>query len=335
MHLPQRERSWSKSVRNQESGSSQTRRRALRCAIVTVITLTQLPTWVSAEESSHRGVAPQRARSRFVTLEDHPTLRFTPVTMEDGSRLTLIAPSHWSDIAEEISTELVRTHQQLTALFGSVPPFRSSVRLLDEPSFYELTGAPAWTNAMFFRGEIIIPLATNEPVDLENLHRSVKHEYSHAVFSALSGGMIPGWLDEGLAQWIEGDENPALRNSLRSYLTKSAPVPLALLQGGFTKLTPRMVPAAYAQSLLAVQALLKAYGIDRIADYLRLLRTQVPKTAAFETAFGITEQDFEERLHQTLRSWVGAPRSPSTRVAIAAASGPAVSDRATRGIPKR
>jgi hypothetical protein len=279
---------------------------------------------------------PRRGQQR-VTLASHEqaTLRFTPVTMSDGSRLTLIAPSHWSDIAGEISTELIRTHQQLTDLFGAVPPFRSSVRLLDEPTFYEITGAPGWTNAMFFRGEIIIPLSTNEPIDLENLHRSVKHEYSHAVFSALSGGFIPGWLDEGLAQWIEGEENPALRNSLRSYLLTAAPVPLNLLQGGFTKLSPRMVPAAYAQSLIAVQALLKAYGIDRISEYLRLLREQVSKESAFMTAFGISEGDFESRLDETLTSWAGAPRSGTARPPAVTASGPRITDRATRGAVRK
>ncbi len=316
------------------------RQRILRAGIVqtaaaVTIALAYHPMHCTAEHPAHNHQSQKSLGSRLLTFEAQPTLRFTPVTMNDGSRLTLIAPSHWSDIAEEISTELVRTHAQLTSLFGSVPPFRSSVRLLDEPSFYELTGAPAWTNAMFFRGEIIIPLSTNEPIDLENLHRSVKHEYSHAVFSALSGGTIPGWLDEGLAQWIEGEENPALRNSLRSYLMRSEPVPLALLQGGFTKLTPRMVPAAYAQSLLAVQALLKAYGIDRISDYLRLLRNEVSKTAAFETAFGITEQAFEDRLHETLRAWAGPPRSPSTRLPLTVTTGPAISDRATRSLRKR
>jgi len=188
---------------------------------------------------------------------------------------------------------------------------------------------------MFFRGEIIIPLSTKEPIDLDNLQRSVKHEYSHAVFSALSGGAIPGWLDEGLAQWIEGDENPALRNSLRSYLTTSDPVPLALLQGGFTKLTPRMVPAAYAQSLIAVQALLKAYGIEKIGEYLQLLRQQVSKEAAFEAAFTITEHEFEARLHSTLRTWSGNSRPTSPRVSVAAAAGPTVTDRATRNMRVR
>lgn len=187
---------------------------------------------------------------------------------------------------------------------------------------------------MFFRGEIIIPLSTKGPIDLDNLHRSVKHEYSHAVLSALSGGFIPGWLDEGLAQWLEGEENPALRSSLRSYLLKAAPVPLSLLQGGFTKLSPRMVPAAYAQSLIAVQALLKAYGIDPISKYLQMLREQVSKEEAFTTTFGISERDFEARLDETLRSWAGTPRLGTARPAVATASGPRITDRAARGVTR-
>lgn len=259
------------------------------------------------------------ARARYALPETDGALRFTPLTLADGSKLTLISPRRWSDIAEDISVQLMQTHRQLTALFGTIPPFRSSVRLMDEPSFYELTGAPAWTNAMFFRGEIIIPLATSKPIDLENLQRSVKHEYSHAVFSALSGGLIPGWIDEGLAQWIEGEENPALRNSLKHYLKRASPVPLSLLQGGFTKLESQMVPAAYAQSLLAVQAMIKAYGIEKMALYLGLLRQDVEKEAAFHAAFGITERDFEHRLRSTLTSWAHPLQGRVTQTKTASA----------------
>ncbi|MFO0415728.1 MAG: peptidase MA family metallohydrolase [Pseudomonadota bacterium] len=243
------------------------------------------------------------SRARYASRDDDSSLRFTPVMLADGSRLTLISPRYWSDVSEEISLEVVRTHQHLTKLFGAIPPFRSSVRLLDERAFYELTGAPGWTNAMFFRGEIIIPLSPSQPVDLENIRRSVKHEYSHAVLSALSGGQIPGWLDEGLAQWIEGDENPALRATLKSYLKRAQPVPLALLQGGFTKLSPQMVPAAYAQSLLAVQALIKAYGITKFSEYLSALRGEEDKDLAFENTFGINLGEFEQRLSNTLIRW--------------------------------
>lgn len=303
---------------------------SLNVFISCLATLSALPEISKADNSQRERAAIQSRDLRFINVESHPTLRFTPVTMNDGSRLTLIAPSNWSEIVGDISTELTKSHQQLTTLFGSIPPFRSSVRLLDEPSFYELTGAPAWTNAMFFRGEIIIPLSAKDPLDLDNLHRSVKHEYSHAVFSAISGGRIPGWLDEGLAQWIEGEENPALKNSLRSYLMKSDPVPLALLQGGFTKLSPQMVPAAYAQSLLAVQALLKTYGVEKIADYLRLLADPLTNESAFETTFGIAESDFEARLTKTLRAWVGVARQRSNQSTSKSSYGSTTQDYAVR-----
>lgn len=280
------------------------------CAIAASIIIFSLSA-ASAEPQQQPPV-----RARYASPERDSSLRFLPLTLEDGSRLTLISPKHWSDIAEEISAELHRTHQELTKLFGAIPPFRSSVRLMDEPSFYELTGAPGWTNAMFFRGEIIIPLSTSKPIDLDNLQRSVKHEYSHAVLSALSGGAIPGWIDEGLAQWLEGEENPALRNSLKHYLKRSNPVPLELLQGGFTRLEPVMVPAAYAQSLLAVQAMIKAYGIEKIGTYLELLRHDEDKEVAFLKAFGLSQSDFEFKLHTTLRQWSGATSAASGVVPV-------------------
>lgn len=38
-------------------------------------------------------------------------------------------------------------------------------------------------------------------------------------------------------------------------------IPLGMLQGGFTKLDPKMVPAAYAQSLVTTSAVLSGYGL--------------------------------------------------------------------------
>jgi hypothetical protein len=294
---------------------------AFFCGLTAVTLLVQL---VTAEDLLPNGndMRAQNLRGRMLSKEDRylyqgdNDLRFTPVQVEGGSKIVLIAPSEWSDVAEDVSTEIKATHRQLVALFGSVPPFRSSVRLLSDSQFYDLTGAPAWTNAMFFRGEIIIPLAHGEPIDLENLQRSVKHEYSHAVFASLSGGAIPGWLDEGLAQWLEGDENPALRRTLKSYLRSSEPVPMSLLQGGFTKLPQKMVPAAYAQSLLAVQALLKAYGVESISSYLALLKRNVSSGTAFEAAFKISEEEFELRLGDALRVWSGRRIGYKTRMVV-------------------
>ena len=156
-------------------------------------------------------------------------------------------------------------------------------------------------------------------MDLDNLRRSIRHEYSHAVLSALSGGLIPGWIDEGLAQWIEGAENPALRKTLKVYLKREEPVPLYLLQGGFTKLTAQMVPAAYAQSLLAVQALIKAYGVGKLGDYLSTLRFNAHQDSAFESAFGLSLDEFEDRLDSTLKKWAQDSSTREVRRRIASA----------------
>lgn len=242
-------------------------------------------------------------RARYAQPGESSPLSFTPINLANGSKLTLISPSHWSGTASTLIAVLNSTHSQFTELFSEIPAFSTSIRLMDENEFFQLTGAPKWTNAMFFRGQIILPLAKGEAINLENLTRSVKHEYTHAILSALSGGNLPGWLDEGLAQWFEGEESPGLRSALRDWLKTNAPVQLSLLQGGFTKLAPDMVPAAYAQSLLATRLVADKYGFPAIANYFLLLRDGVDKESAFETAFSIPLPEFEQQLGRALKRW--------------------------------
>jgi hypothetical protein len=201
------------------------------------------------------------------------------------------------------------THREFTTLFSEIPAFSTSVRLIEESTFFELTGAPAWTNAMFFRGQIIIPISSQKNIDLDNLIRSVKHEYTHAIMSSLSGGRLPGWLDEGIAQWFEGPESPGLRDALRAWLKDHDPVSLSLLQGGFTKLNADMVPAAYAQSLMATKALADKFGFPAIGRFLILLREGVDKRSAFLTAFDMTQEAYEKELGIALTTWSASEES--------------------------
>jgi hypothetical protein len=277
------------------------RRSRLLCAALTCF-VCAVGTHSTAQADS--SAESQRAR---LSAPDEPQLRFTPVKLDGGSRLTLISPSKWSRISDALRGTLSATHREYSALLGEIPAFSTSIRLMDEQSFFELTGAPTWTNAMYFRGQIIIPIATDLPIDMENLRRAVRHEFTHAVLSALSGGRAPGWLDEGIAQWAEGSENPALQPALRSWLERNEPVPLRFLQGGFTKLNPAMVPAAYAQSLFAARSVMKTYGLGRVSLFLRALREGFDKRSAFVAAFGVSDAQFEARLGVSLRRWVEYP----------------------------
>jgi len=252
---------------------------------------------------------PKDAKASLSSAGQTRGLRFSPLSLDGGSTLTVISPANFNPLADRLTQHLGKIHAEFASLLGNLPAFSTSIRLIDEESFYAVTGAPQWTNAMFYRGQIIIPLSLSGNHDFESLSRSVRHEYTHAVVHMLSKGRCPGWLDEGLAQWIEGNENPALMPALLSWLKNKPPIQLELLQGGFTKLRSEMVAPAYAQSLYSANHIIGTYGFKSIRLYLDLLRAGAEKNDAFKTSFGLDETQFEARLGTVLKSWTASHSS--------------------------
>jgi hypothetical protein len=225
------------------------------------------------------------------------------ISLAEHSKVTVISPVRWAGLSETVQRTITETYRDLSVLFGTIPPLSSTIRVMDEEAFFAATGAPRWTNALFYRGQVLIPLSLDVEPDHENVYRAVRHEFTHAVLHSLSAGRAPGWLDEGLAQWTEGDENPALQPALLHWLEGEDPVPLRLLLGGFTRLEERMVAAAYAQSLFAANTMIQSFGFRRISNFFAALRNGVNRQQAFSSAFGISEQQFEAELGQALQRW--------------------------------
>jgi hypothetical protein len=180
---------------------------------------------------------------------------------------------------------------------------------MTEKDFFKLTGAPKWTNAMYYRGKILIPIDIARGIDEEQIFRSLRHEYTHAVLHHLSAGKCPGWFDEGIAQWIEGEENPVLNPALRRWLRTNGLIPFSMLGGGFTGLRSEMVAPAYAQSLFAVRYLIEQKGFDGIQTYLSALGTGYSHDRAFQLAFDMNQRAFEQKLEQNLRTWQGSTQA--------------------------
>ncbi len=207
------------------------------------------------------------------------------------------------DVAQNTISVLDETYEEISRIFGRKPESNVVLRFLSPAEFRDETGAPSWTSAMFYRGEITIPLAPKAGINLAELRRAIRHEYTHAVVAELSNYRCPAWLDEGLAQLIEGEPNPLLGPSLRKWIGANDAMPLDWLQNGFTALESGIVPAAYGQSLFATRSLINRLGFSAVISYLDALKKEVPEKEAFLSAFGSTEGDYEKELTSQMQLW--------------------------------
>jgi hypothetical protein len=218
-----------------------------------------------------------------------------------NANLTVFVPNAWTDLGAFITAGIQETYKDYSKKFTNIPPLSTRVRLMSKDTFHKELNLPSWTNAIFFRGEIVLPVNSSTRFDLPELARSVKHEYVHALIHEMGGGKAPGWLDEGLAQWSEGSTHPALPKIFRSWLSTESFLPFSSLGKGFTQLSSRTVPVAYAQSLYSTKELIDRFGFPHLNRYFNLLRTGKDSQQAFLRTFGESEEQFGRKAEAAVR----------------------------------
>ena len=227
------------------------------------------------------------------------------VTLEDGSSLDIYyqTPTR-RDLAINVANMLRECHNTFLAVFGELPPFSTTIVLVDRDLFYAKTASPEWVHALYHRGKIFIPISPDEPIDYIRLYRSLKHEYTHSVVNVLTDGRCPAWIDEGLAQWFEGADKKSDHYILANWLKSHRAISLVRLQKGFVTLNEKQAKVGYAQSFFAVQDLINTYGVKRFPIYFEFLRQEKshPRRAFFK-AFGLTERSYEKRLRIKMNRW--------------------------------
>ena len=174
----------------------------------------------------------------------------------DGSRDDLL----WS--APRLLELLEEAYTDYAELFGHHPAERGAPRiavsLYPRASFGRLTGLGDWAGGAF-DGTVRVPIGDFE-LDEGALRRVLRHELVHAFVHAVGGGSVPGWLNEGLAQWLEEGRAEQLAGA-REALAGEVLFPLERLQGSLASWSDaREIGLAYAQSLLLVEHLEQHYG---------------------------------------------------------------------------
>jgi len=144
-------------------------------------------------------------------------------------------------------------------------------------SFEDLRGAlvypQEWTGGIAFSDYIVIAIGIS-PDNLIWGKRAMVHELSHlVVHQAVFGpfGLIPTWLDEGLAVYAEGELRSDLREQFDEAISRNELISVRSLSSSFPT-DPDEARLSYAESFSLVDFLLDEYGSEKMSDLLGVFK---------------------------------------------------------------
>lgn len=179
----------------------------------------------------------------------------------DGERSELLNRGY-----DQLLTELESAYLEFGELFGRFPVEggrpKIQVVLYGRDAFSELTGIGHWAGGVY-DGSVRLPLEDFDR-DRAEIERVLRHELVHAFVTAIGGRSVPGWLNEGLAQWLEPaflDERASHVEAARRTLDAGTLFPLEKLAGSLAKGQDEAeIRRAYAESLALVGFIARYYG---------------------------------------------------------------------------
>ena len=172
-------------------------------------------------------------------------------------------------LAREVLHTLEGHYQRIASELNYLPPEPIGVILYTQQGFADITQAPGWVGALN-DGRIRVPVLGLTGVDSE-LSRVLKHELTHSFIQQKTHGRAPTWIQEGVAQWMEGkrsDENAAV---LVQVYDQGQAASLSNLEGSWMGLPGDIAHYAYAWALANTEYIVETDGmgdIERILDRL-------------------------------------------------------------------
>ena len=180
------------------------------------------------------------------TFAARPTARFT--VMFEGPEQQAIAA--------RVSSVLEAAYARIGRTLNTYPADTVTAILYTRQQFRDITRSPSWAAAAY-DGRIRIPVmgALKDPAELD---RVVTHEYVHALVQQMFP-RIPGWLNEGVATFMEPGDHGWLTARLRA---ANQMIPLASLDQAFQTADGEEAALAYAQSYVGVRVLSTRLGAN-------------------------------------------------------------------------
>ena len=203
------------------------------------------------------------------------------------------------DLASGILHALEDDFNDIESQLDYTPPEPIGVILYTGQAFADITRAPSWAGAIN-DGRIRIPVQGLSSVTSE-LARVLKHELTHSFIGQKTRGRAPTWVQEGVAQWIEGRRSNSAAGALVELAGQGRAPSLQMLEGSWMSLSGGAASFAYAYALAAVESIIESGGISDISRLLDRISTAPSMDAALRDALHSDYSDLDQQTIAYLR----------------------------------
>jgi tetratricopeptide (TPR) repeat protein len=198
-------------------------------------------------------------------------------------------------MARDVLRTLEHHFDAIESQLSYSPPDAIGVILYTQQAFADITQAPAWVGALN-DGRIRVPVQGLSSVTPE-LSRVLRHELTHSFIQQKTRGRAPTWIQEGLAQWMEGKRSNTSAAALIRMAASAPEQAAAHFEGDWMKMSNEVVGVAYAWALANVECILRAGGMT---DLDRIMNRLADGEASEAATKGVTRSNYAELTSDTV-----------------------------------
>ena len=197
------------------------------------------------------------------------------------------------NLARDILRTLEGDFQDLESQLDYTPPDQIAVILYTQQAFADITRAPGWVGALN-DGRLRIPVQGLTEVTPELAH-VLKHELTHSFVGQKTHGRAPTWLQEGIAQWMEGRRSSASAAGLVAAAEQGDIPSLGSMEGSWMGLSGDSASFAYAWSLAVIESIIDQGGVSDISRLLDHVATASSTSEALQETLRVNYADLQQQ----------------------------------------
>lgn len=207
------------------------------------------------------------------------------------------------DLAAAILAALEDDFSDIQSQLDYTPPEQIGVILYTDQAFADITRAPGWVGALN-DGRLRIPVQGLTGVTPQ-LARVLKHELTHSFVGQKTHGRAPTWLQEGIAQYMEGLRSGPSAAALLEAASQGQTPQFNRLEGSWMELSGESAAYAYGWSLAAIESIADSGGMSDVSRLLDRVAVDPSPEQALESALHENYSDLSAQTIQYLQHEYG------------------------------